>query len=148
MSPLSLAASIHHRLAYHPGMRALAALLVAAAALALAGAASAAGPLAVAFKPLAAGPKVGVKWPYSVTITQGGKPVKAVLTATLVDPIMQVHQVQDDALKDIKNRAVPKGVFTDKLLFPAESRGFTLTLRFAATVGAAKKTLEVKVTPK
>lgn len=129
-------------------MRALVALLAAAAALALAAAASAAGPLAVAFKPLAAGPRATVKWPYQVTITQGGKPVKALLTATLIDPIMQEHQVMDDAEKPIKNRAVPKGVFTDKILFPAESRGFTLTLRFTARVGAAKKVLEVKVTPK
>ena len=140
--------SIQRGIAYHRWMRALVALAVAVAGLALAGVAVAAAPIAVAFKPLAAGPKVTVKWPYRLTITQGGKPVDAVLTATLVDPIAQVHQVLDDHLKPIKSRAVKGGVFADKILFPAEAKGFTLTLRFSATVGGVKKVLEVKVTPK
>ena len=129
-------------------MRAPVVLAAAVASLALAGAASAAGPLAVAFKPQAPGPKVAVKWPYTLTVTRGGKPVRAVLTAMLVDPIMQVHQVMDDAEKPIRSRVLPAGVFRDKILFPVESKGFTLTLRFTATAGAAKKVLEVRVTPR
>lgn len=128
-------------------MRVLAVLAAAVASLALAGAASAAGPLTVAFKPLAAGPKINVKWPYTVTVTQGGKPVAGKITATLVDPIAQVHQVMDDREKPIKARAFT-GAFKDRILFPTESKGFTLTLRFAVVAGGAKKTIEVQVTPK
>jgi hypothetical protein len=128
-------------------MRALIALAIAAACLALAGVASAAAPLVVSFKPQAPGPKVTVKWPYKLVVTQGGKPVKGLLTATLVDPIAQVHQVMDNAEKPIKKRPF-NGVFSDKILFPAEAKGFTLTLRFAVTAGKLKKTLVVKVTPK
>lgn len=128
-------------------MRALIAL-AAAACLALAGVASAAGPLVVVFKPQAPGPRVTVKWPYKLVVTQGGKPVKGKLTVTLLDPIGQVHPVEDDAAsKPITNRPFD-GVFKDKILFPAEAKGFTLTLRFAVTVGKLKKTLVAKVTPK
>lgn len=128
-------------------MRALIALAVAAAALAVAAAASAAAPIVVAFKANAPGPKVSVKWPYTITATQGGKPVKGTLTATLIDPIAQEHQVMDDAEKPIKNRAIA-GSFSDKILFPSNAKGFTLTLRFTVTAGGAKGVTEVKVTPK
>ena len=125
-------------------MRALVAL---AAALSLAGTAAAAGPLKAVFKPATPAPKVTVKWPYTLTVTAGGKPAKGMLTATLVDPIGMTHQIMDDALKPIKGRAF-SGVFSDKILFPVESRGYTLVLRFAVTVGAAKTVTVVKVTPK
>lgn len=129
-------------------MRTLVALATAVACLALAGAVSAAGPLVVAFKPLAPGPKVTVKWPYRLVVTQGGKPAKGKLTVTIRDPLGQVHPVEDDAAdRPIKNRAF-SGAYTDKLLFPVEAKGFPLVLRFAVAVGAAKKTLEVTVTPK
>ena len=128
-------------------MRPLVALVTVAAALSLAGTAVAAGPLKAVFKPATPAPKVTVKWPYTLTVSSGGKPAKGLLTATLVDPIGQVHQVMDDALKPIKKRAF-SGVFRDKILFPVEARGYTLTLRFAVTVGKAKTVTVVKVTPK
>lgn len=115
---------------------------------ALAGPALAATPPKVSFKPATPQPKVGVKWPYRLVVTSGGKPARARLTVTLVDPIGQVHPVEDDVTdKPIRNRAF-KGTFTDKILFPAEARGFTLTLRFAVTVGTAKTVKLVKVTPR
>lgn len=129
----------------------LATFAALAAALSLAGTAVAAvvvTPVKVAFKPATPQPKVGVKWPYKLVVTSGGKPARGRLTVTLVDPIGQVHPVEDDADdKPIKNRAFT-GTFKDKILFPAEARGFTLTLRFAVTVGTAKTVKVVKVTPR
>jgi hypothetical protein len=129
-------------------MRALAVAAAALASLALAGSALAAAPLAVAFKPLAAGPKINVKWPYRITVTQAGKPVDAVITATLIDPIAQEHQVMDGADKPIKARAAKGGVLSEQILFPATAKGFPLTLRFTVKAGGAKKVTEVVVTPK
>ncbi len=156
-------------IAYHPGMRAFAPIAAVTAAAALtaivigAGTASAApvapadnarwggpaaAPLKVVFTPATRAPKVGVKWPYALEATVGGKPVKAKLTVTLLDPIGGVHAVEDDANdRVIKNRPFT-GTYRDKLLFPAESKGFPLKLRFAVIAGKAKKTLEVEVTPK
>ena len=128
-------------------MRPLVALAAITAALSLAGSAVAAGPLKAVFKPETPAPKVTVKWPYTLTVTSGGKPAKGLLTATLVDPLGMSHQVMDDALKPIKSRAF-NGVFSDKILFPAEAKGFTLTIKFAVTVGAAKTVTVVRVTPK
>lgn len=128
-------------------MRAIVALATLAAALALAGTAFAAGPVKAVFKPATPTPKVALKWPYTLTVTVGGKPAKGLLTATLVDPIGQVHQVMDDALKPIKSRRF-SGVFADKILFPVEARGFTLVIRFAVSVGAAKTVTAVRVTPR
>ena len=128
-------------------MRPLVALAALAAALSLVGTAVAAGPIKVVFKAETPAPKVTVKWPYTLTVTVGGKPAQGRLTATLVDPIGQVHQVMDDALKPIKNRSF-SGVFADKILFPVEARGFTLVVRFAVTVGTATTVTVVKMTPK
>ena len=116
-------------------MRALVLVAAALASLALAGSALAAAPLAVAFKPLAAGPKINVKWPYRIT-------------ATLIDPLAQEHQVLDGANKPLKARAAKGGVLSERILFPPESKGFTLTLRFTVTAGGSKKVTEVAVTPK
>ena len=128
-------------------MRATVALATLAAALSLAGTALAAGPVKAVFKPATPTPKVTVKWPYTLTVTVAGKPAKGLVTATLVDPIGQMHQVRDDALKPIKSRRF-SGVFADKLLFPAAARGFTLVIRFAVTVGTAKTVTVVRVTPR
>lgn len=128
-------------------MRPLVALVTLAATLSLAGTAVAAGPLKAVFKPETPAPKVTVKWPYTLTVTSGGKPANGLLTATLVDPLGMSHQVMDDALKPIKGRAF-SGVFSDKILFPAAAKGYPLTIRFAVTVGTAKTVTVVRVTPK
>ena len=128
-------------------MRPLVAIVTFAAALSLAGSAAAAGPLKAVFKPATPAPKVTVKWPYTLTVTAGGKPARGLLTATLVDPLGMSHQVLDDALKPIRKRAF-NGAFSDKILFPAEAKGFTLTIKFAVTVGAAKTVTVVRVTPR
>ena len=128
-------------------MRPLVAIVTFAAALSLAGSAAAAGSLRAVFKPATPAPKVTVKWPYTLTVTAGGKPARGLLTATLVDPLGMSHQVLDDALKPIRKRAF-NSVFSDKILFPVEAKGFTLTIKFAVTVGAAKTVTVVRVTPK
>jgi len=128
-------------------MRLLVTLVILAASLSLGGTAVAAGPLKAVFKPATPAPKVTVKWPYTLTVTMGGKPAKGLLTATLVDPLGMSHQVMDDAVKPIKQRAF-NGVFSDKILFPAEAKGFTLTIKFAVIVGAEKTVTVVRVTPK
>ena len=128
-------------------MRPLVALVALVATLSLTGTAVAAGPLKAVFKPETPAPKVTVKWPYTLTVSSGGKPARGLLTATLVDPLGMSHQVTDDALKPIKNRAF-NGVFGDKILFPAEARGYPLTIRFAVTVGSATTVTVVRVTPR
>jgi hypothetical protein len=68
-------------------------------------------------------PKIKVHWNYTVSISQGGKPVAAKLTEQIVDPIGGVHAVQvGPTTKDITNLPV-KGLYRDYIIWPAGSRG-------------------------
>src|SRR5215470_9764135 len=71
-------------------------------------------------------PRIKTHWNYSVTVTRGGKPVAATITAQIVDPIGGVHIVQfGNTTKKIK--AYPfTGTFRDFVIWPADSRGIPL----------------------
>ena len=93
-------------------------------------------------------PPVGKRVNYSVSITAGGKPVKALLTEQIVDPIGGIHPVQYGTTKKlIKNWRVA-GVFRDFIVWPASSRGIPVTWRFIVVVGKTKRIVNYKITPK
>ena len=92
-------------------------------------------------------PKIKTHWNYSVTVTRGGKPAAATITAQIVDPIGGVHIVQfGNTTKNIK--AFPfKGTFRDFVIWPAASRGIPLTFRLTVVSGPTKKVIGYHVTP-
>lgn len=87
-------------------------------------------------------PKVNAKWFYVVRATDAaGKPVRATITAQLVDPFGGVHAVLFGATtKPIVNRRFT-GAFRDYIQFPSESQGFKLTLRVTVKALGAKRVL-------
>jgi hypothetical protein len=92
-------------------------------------------------------PKVGVHWNYTLHVTRGGKPVKALLTEQVVDPIGGTHPVQfGTSTKIIKNWRIT-GVFRDFMIWPRSSRGVPLTWRIIVVVGKTKSVVNYKVTP-
>ncbi len=91
-------------------------------------------------------PKIKVHWNYTVSVTEGGKPVAAKLTEQIVDPIGGVHAVQvGPSTKNITNMPI-KGVYRDYIIWPADSRGVPLTFRVTVQVGKAKKVVNYQVT--
>jgi hypothetical protein len=82
-------------------------------------------------------PKVNVKWWYSIKVTDlKGNPLKARLTAKLIDPIGGVHPIDYGPSKPerpITNWPF-KGTFRDYITFPPDSRGYPLTLRWTVKV--------------
>jgi hypothetical protein len=93
-------------------------------------------------------PKIKTHWNYAVTVTRGGKPASATVTAQIVDPIGGVHVVQFGNTK--KNiRAFPfKGTFRDFVIWPADSRGIPLTFRLTVMSGPTKQVIGYPVTPR
>jgi hypothetical protein len=99
-------------------------------------------------------PKVDTKWPYSVRVTTlKGKPMKARITAHVVDPLGDVHPVEFGARKvDVVNHPF-FGTFRDFVIWPPASAtelgGIPVTLVFRVTVKTAKgkKVLRYDVTP-
>jgi hypothetical protein len=91
-------------------------------------------------------PKINTHWNYAVRVTQGGHPVRARLTAQIVDPIGGVHAVQfGKSTKNITNWPFT-GVFRDYIIWPPSSRGIPLKLRLIVRVGTVRKTLVYRVT--
>ena len=93
-------------------------------------------------------PKVKTKWYYSVRVTNGGKPAAARLTAQILDPIGGVNPVDYDATKKPITNFPFKGTFRDYIIWPADAKGFTLTLRLTVKTATAKKVLKYSVTPR
>jgi hypothetical protein len=87
-------------------------------------------------------PKVNVKWFYAVRAAgPTGKPVRATVTAQLVDPFGGLHPVLfGSTTKPIVNRPFT-GVFRDFVRFPPESHGFRLTFRAIVKVPGGKRVL-------
>jgi hypothetical protein len=97
-------------------------------------------------------PKVNVKWPYSIKVTDlTGKAVRATVTAVVIDPLGTVHPMDYGPTgppnpgppKPIKNWPF-KGTFRDYITFPpdatlANSLG-GLTLRWTVKVKLGGKT--------
>ena len=92
-------------------------------------------------------PQIKTHWNYSVTVTRGGKPAAATITAQIVDPIGGVHIVQfGNTTKDVK--AYPfNGTFRDFVIWPPDSRGIPLTFRLTVKSGPTKKVIGYHVTP-
>jgi hypothetical protein len=126
--------------------RGLCLLLIALAAASTAAAAPA---FKATLKAPKASPKASVKWYYSIRVTDSkGKPIAARLTATLSDPFGGVHPVAYGATqKPIVNFHF-RGTFRDYLIFPPESKGFTLTVRWVVKAAGGKRVLTRKVVAK
>ena len=130
-------------------------LILAVLALTLVPVAVAAVGWKVTLKAPAADPKINVKWFYSITARDlEGHPLKALLTAQVIDPFGGVHPMDygpSMSQTPITNRPF-KGTFRDYIISPPSSRGFDLKLRWTVKtkVGAKwqTKVLTRKVTPK
>jgi hypothetical protein len=88
-------------------------------------------------------PKVNAKWVYVVRATNSsGKPVRATITAQIVDPYGGVHAVPYGCCdhKFVTNRPFT-GTFRDYALYPPESQGFKLTFRVTVKALGAKRVL-------
>ena len=122
----------------------VAAAVTLAALGSLAGGASA--PLKVTVVGAGHTPKAGAHWQYSVTVSRGGKPVAARLTAQIVDPLGGSHPVQLGSTKvNVTNRPI-RGTFRDFILWPKSSQGIPLTLRITVASGGAKRVVSYAVT--
>lgn len=118
-------------------LRFVAVLLVALVLPLSAGAA--AGPVVV-FRATTHTPKVNAKWPWSITVTKGGKPLVGTVTAQVIDPIGGVHAVE---FGGVKNRFVTnvklKGRFSDFVIYPAISQGVRVTFRVTVKTAVGKR---------
>ena len=93
-------------------------------------------------------PKVNTHWKYSVRVTQAGKPARAKLTASIVDPIGGSHPVEF-GLTTRQITSFPfTGTFRDFIIWPPSSRGIPLTLKLLVVVGDTRKTIRYAVTPR
>jgi hypothetical protein len=90
-------------------------------------------------------PKAGAHWPYSVTVTAGGKPAAGHITAQIVDPLGGKHPVGFGAKKGNVTNVAFKGLFKDFVIWPAESIGYPLTFRVTVSVGKTKKVVNYVV---
>src|SRR5262245_24628253 len=96
-------------------------------------------------------PKVNVKWPYSIKVTDlKGNAIRATVTAVVVDPLGTAHVMNygptgppnPGPAKPITNWPF-KGTFRDYILFPEDARLATmlggLTLRWTVKAKVAGK---------
>jgi hypothetical protein len=93
-------------------------------------------------------PPVAKRLNYSVAVTVGGKPVKALLTEQIIDPIGGVHPVQYGTTKKLIKNWPFKGIFRDFIIWPASARGVPVTWRITVVVGKTKRVLNYKITPR
>lgn len=103
-------------------------------------------------------PKVNVKWPYSIRVTNlKGVPVRATVTAVVIDPLGTVHAMDYGPTgppnpgppKPIKNWPF-KGTFRDYITFPPDATlanmlgGLTLRWTVKAKLGGKTYTKVLK----
>jgi len=103
-------------------------------------------------------PKVNVKWPYSIRVTNlKGVPVRATVTAVVIDPLGTVHAMDYGPTgppnpgppKPIKNWPF-KGTFRDYMIFPPDATlantlgGLTLRWTVKAKLGGKTYTKVLK----
>ena len=118
-------------------------------------------PFKATLKAPATQPEVNVKWPYSIKVTDlKGKPIKATLTAVVIDPLGTVHVIDygptgppnPGPAKPITNWPF-KGTFRDYIIFPEDAKlatplgGVTLRWTVKAKIGGKtyKKILKRQV---
>jgi hypothetical protein len=93
-------------------------------------------------------PVINKRWPYSVKVDNSkGKPLAARITVAVVDPIGIVHPVEFFSSKKTVTNIPFKGTFREAVLWPIQSKGYTLTFRVTVRIGAAKRVLRYAVTP-
>jgi hypothetical protein len=94
-------------------------------------------------------PRVNTRWYYAVHATDPrGRPIRALLTAQVIDPLGSVHPVQfGRTTRNVTNWPF-RGVFRDFITWPAEARGFTVTLRITVRARRAKRVLTYKIRPR
>ena len=118
-------------------------LAVAFAALILPLGAAAAAPFKVTFTASKHTPKVNERWNWKVAVTDpGGKPLPAMISAVVIDPVGGVHPVEFGccATKFVTNVKI-KGSFSDWVKYPLAAKGFKIT--FKVTVKTALGTRAV-----
>lgn len=108
----------------------------------------AAAPVSVTVTATGHTPPVGKRLNYSVSAKVGGKPVKALLTEQIIDPIGGVHPVTYGTTKKVIKNWRFTGVFRDFILWPSSTRGVPVTWRFIVVVGKTKRIVNYKITPK
>jgi hypothetical protein len=91
---------------------------------------------------------VGPHWPYTVSVTRGGKPVRASLTMQIVDPLGGVHAVEVGPTTEPITGLAITGAYRDYMIFPPESRGVPLKIRVTVVSGGARRVLTYVVTPR
>ena len=92
-------------------------------------------------------PRAGVRWPYSVRVSEGGKPAAAKITVEIAEPTGQTYPAQYGTTnKNLTNWPI-KGAFHDFIVWPAAARGVPLSLRVLVQAGSAKRTLDYRVKP-
>jgi len=84
-------------------------------------------------------PKVNAKWIYTVrAVDLQGRPIHATITTQIVDPFGGAHAVEFGDTHKLVTAWPFTGVFRDFIRFPADSRGFKLTVRFIVRAKGAK----------
>lgn len=108
-----------------------------------------AGPVKATLEAATHSPKINLKWRYTVKVSdRRGRLLRGKITVQIVDPLGTAHPAQyDNTKKDITNRPFP-GVFRDYLEFPADSRGYKLTVRAIAKTSKGQVTITYPVTPR
>ena len=93
-------------------------------------------------------PRVNARWAYTVRVTNAArKPIAAKITVQIKDPLGGIHPVEFfDVKKNVVNHPI-KGVFRDAVLWPPDSRKFTLTFRVIVTAAGGRRILTYAVTP-
>lgn len=103
---------------------------IALVALALPLSAGAAPAFKVTLKAPTHSPKIGVRWDWQVKVTDlKGRPIPAVMSAQIIDPLGTVHAVEYGCCKKPITNVEIKGVFKDYIEFPLIAKGLDLTFR-------------------
>jgi hypothetical protein len=107
-----------------------------------------AAPFRVVLKAPKTNPRVNVRWYYAIVVSDlKGRPIRATVTAHILDPLGGVHPVDyGPTQKPIRNFPF-KGTFRDWLTFPPESKGFQLTIRWTIKALGGKRVLTRTVVP-
>ncbi len=94
-------------------------------------------------------PRVNARWNYAVRVADArGRPLRARLTAQVIDPFGGTHAVElGNSKRKIADHPFT-GTFRDFTLWPLESRGFTLTFRVIVHAAGAMRTLNYRVRPR
>jgi hypothetical protein len=94
-------------------------------------------------------PKVGARWPYRVVVRDATRrPLAGRITVEIVDPLGRPHAVQYDDTKRNITRMPFRGKFSDFVQFPADGRGYRLTVRVRVSTAKGDATLTYAVTPR